>query len=463
MRPLALALAAASAVAAVVTLVGNTSAHADTSSPTTSPSGSSASQPAAPPTTPNGVNTANLIEPEADDAMLNLLAQDDINYTPVTTLGAAMDFGGIDATLVIDSGEVLSPNDLSGLIDNGRFTRVVILNNDPTTIAALAPGVSLDQPSVDSTGTVAPGCTEREAAAAGPVDLGGDTATFTVAPSGTASPSSTATPSATSSASTGGSTGPGATIQSCYQVDGQPTMVVLDHSPMGGDVVVLGSETFTENEFLADDGNASLALQVFGRTGNLVWLAPDFTLDPALDNCSGGICGNSQQPQSGAGGGVTTTVAGPGGGGASGPPSLQSLMPAWIWWALVQLAIALLLIAYWRGRRHGRVVTEKLPVRVRASETIEGHARLYRRANAHARAGELLRRASARRMAGYFGLPADAAHHNPQLLTDPIAARLGVAPAQVTELLAGPAPASEQELVHLADRLDQLEREVRSS
>ncbi|HEY3869917.1 MAG TPA: DUF4350 domain-containing protein [Actinocrinis sp.] len=456
---MALALAAASAVAALITVAGNTSAHADTSSPSGLPTDGSAAPTNAPPATPNGVNTSNLLQPEADDAMLNLLAQDNISYTPVTTLAAAMDFDGNDATLVIDSGEVLSRGELSDLTGDGQFARVVILNNDPTTLAALAPGVSLGQQSVESTGTVAPGCSEREAAAAGPVDLAGDTATFAVTgPAGTASPSATATPKAVNSAGSGSRVA----AQSCYQVDGQPAMVVLNQSPMGGDVVVLGSETFTENEFLADDGNASLALQVFGRAGNLVWLAPDFTLDPALNNCSGGICGYSAQP--GGDGSPAVTTLGAGGGGAGGaPPSLQSLMPAWIWWALAQLAIALLLIAYWRGRRHGRVVTEKLPVRVRASETIEGHARLYRRAKAHERAAELLRRATARRLAAYFGLPSDAAHHNPMMLTEPVAARLGVAPAQVAELLAGPAPASEQELVHLADRLDQLEREVRSS
>ena len=456
LRPLGLALAAASVVAALITVAGNTAAHADTPSPATSPSGGATSPTAAPSATPNGVNTSNLIAPEADDAMLNLLAQDNISYTPVTTLNAAMEFDGADATLVIDSGEVLSPSDASDLSEHGVFARVVILNNAPETLSALAPGVGLAQPAVNSTGTVPPGCTDPEASAAGPVDLGGDTATFTVRQAGS-SPSSSSSPTSGTGTPSGA-----ARIQSCYQVGGAPSMVVIDRSAMGGDVVVLGSETFTENEFLADDGDASLALQVFGHADNLIWLAPDFTLDPALDNCSGGICAGSAQPGSDGGGSPIVTTLGAGAGGGP-PPSLQSLMPSWIWWALAQLAVALLLVAYWRGRRHGRVVTEKLPVRVRASETIEGHARLYRRAKAHARAGELLRRASARRLAGYFGLPADAAHHNPALLTEPVAARLGVAPAEVAELLTGPAPESEQELVRLADRLDLLEREVRSS
>ncbi len=138
-------------------------------------------------------------------------------------------------------------------------------------------------------------------------------------------------------------------------------------------------------------------------------------------------------------------------------------MPTWIWWALLQLLVAVLLVAYWRGRRLGAVVTEQLPVTVRAAETVEGHARLYRRANAHGRAAELLRKATASRLAGYFGIPAARAHADPSLLVAPVSARLGVTDDLVADLLTGQAPQSEAELVLLADHLDQLEQEVRSS
>jgi hypothetical protein len=66
-------------------------------------------------------------------------------------------------------------------------------------------------------------------------------------------------------------------------------------------------------------------------------------------------------------------------------------------------------------------------------------------------------------LAGYFGIPAARAHADPSLLVAPVAARLETAPELIGDLLAGEAPQSEAELVLLADHLDQLEKEVRSS
>ena len=63
-----------------------------------------------------------------------------------------------------------------------------------------------------------------------------------------------------------------------------------------------------------------------------------------------------------------------------GSPSIWSLFPPWtqraFWWLLV----VGVLVALWRGRRFGPVVTEPLPVVVRSAEVVEGHGRLYRRA-----------------------------------------------------------------------------------
>ena len=59
--------------------------------------------------------------------------------------------------------------------------------------------------------------------------------------------------------------------------------------------------------------------------------------------------------------------------------SLYDLRARGVWWALVQVGLAVLLLALWRARRLGPVVAEPLPVVVRAAETVEGRARLYRR------------------------------------------------------------------------------------
>jgi hypothetical protein len=142
--------------------------------------------------------------------------------------------------------------------------------------------------------------------------------------------------------------------------------------------------------------------------------------------------------------------------------TLAQLMPHWIWWMLLQLVLAAIALAYWRSRRLGRLVGEQLPVRVRAAETVEGHANLYRRASAHGRAAGLLRSAAARRIAPLLGLPAGPAGRVPSSLVGPVAERLGRAPEQVRAILAGAAPMTEAELVQLTDQLDRLEQEVRS-
>ena len=402
------------------------------------------------PTPSNGVDTATLANPSSDDAMLNLLGEQGVSYSPVTSPAQALGTGDTeDFTLVIDQEEIPNTSMLN-LLSNAGFGRIVVLNNRSDTLSALTGGaVGLAQTAVaPQSATLNPSCAQSDAVAAGNVDLEEGTATFSLD-------------------STSDATG-------CYQVEGAPVLVDAG-SPRGlGDVIALGSTAFFENQFLASAGNAALGLRIFGAHPHLVWWAPTFVSDPGLLNCAGNGCqlggggnanggggggGNGASPQNG-----TTVTQSPGTQqSSSSQPTLTSLMPSWIWWALLQLVVAALLTAYWRARRLGRVVSEELPVKVRAAETVEGHARLYRRANAHGRAGELLRRATASRLAGYFGIPAARAHADPSLLIAPVAARLEAEPELIGDLLAGEAPQSEAELVLLADHLDQLEKEVRSS
>jgi len=400
---------------------------------------------AATPTPSNGVDTATLANPSSDDALLNLLGEQGVSYSPITSPEQALRGDPQDVTLVIDPDEIPDQSMLAQL-SNAGLGRIIVLNNNADTLAQLADGVSVAQTSASpQSTTLEPACTEPDAAAAGTLDLEEGTATFAI---------------------TAGTPATG-----CYQVDGAPALVDTG-SPQGtGDVLALGSTAFFENQYLASAGNAALGLRIFGAHPHLMWWAPSFVSDPGLLNCVGAGC--QLGPGGNPGGGATSTT-GPQNGttvtespgaqqASSNQPTLTSLMPSWIWWALLQLVVAALLTAYWRARRMGRVVTEELPVKVRAAETVEGHARLYRRANAHGRAGELLRRATASRLAGYFGIPAARAHADPSLLVAPVAARLETPPELIGDLLAGEAPESEAELVLLADHLDQLEKEVRSS
>jgi hypothetical protein len=104
-------------------------------------------------------------------------------------------------------------------------------------------------------------------------------------------------------------------------------------------------------------------------------------------------------------------------------------------------------------------VAERLPVVVRASETAEGHAGLYRSRRARGRAAAALRAAMLARTLPALGLAPDA---RPGEVISAVSARSGSGAKAIEAMLFGPAPRDDAALVALADDLDALEREVRS-
>jgi hypothetical protein len=207
----------------------------------------------------------------------------------------------------------------------------------------------------------------------------------------------------------------------CYARDGKPSLVRV----RDGDrtVTVLGTPAPLTNRHLGEEGNAALALGLLGENPRLVWYLPSLSDVPA----------DTQQR------------------------SFYGLVPDGVWWGLVQLAVAVLLLALWRARRLGPVVAEPLPVVVRAAETVEGRARLYRRGGARDTAAEALRSGLRSRLVPRLGLSARA---QPPAVVDAVATRTRRPPSEVATLLYGAAPADDAALVRLADDLDALEREV---
>ena len=205
---------------------------------------------------------------------------------------------------------------------------------------------------------------------------------------------------------TGGSTYSGE--QSCYD----STLVRT------GTVTTIGFGGVFTNDDLDEEGNAALALSLLGQHERLVWYLPS-----AADR--------SQQK------------------------ALTDLVPAgWLFGAL-QLGVAAVVIALWRARRLGRVVPERLPVVVRAAETVEGRARLYRSSHAAAHAAAVLRQATRDRLAPLLGVPPG---DDP---SEEIAARTSRPAPRVRALLYDDGPVDDRGLVALADELDALENEVR--
>jgi hypothetical protein len=187
-------------------------------------------------------------------------------------------------------------------------------------------------------------------------------------------------------------------------------------------VTAVGSTEFMTNGGLLRAGNAALAMNLAGQRPRLVWYAPQH------------IEGESPSAT-----------------------SIVDLMPDRVNWIVLQLCLTVLLIAAWKGRRIGPLVAEKLPVVVRATETVEGRGRLYRSRRARDRAAQALRDATLQRLLPRLGVGADTS--TPALVIA-VAQRSRSDPEAVRHILFGPSPATDADLVHLARALDDIERQV---
>ncbi|MGQ4450437.1 DUF4350 domain-containing protein [Streptomyces griseus] len=359
-------------------------------------------------------------DPKGSRAVAELLEARGISVTVVTTLDEASAATGPDTTLLVTGPNLLTRSQQLRLNEatTASAGRTLLIAPGPGATARLAPGVRAEAHHAVS--ALAPSCELPAARRAGTADLGGTRYTAQ-------------DPAAVS----------------CYPSAGLPSLVVL---PTGtsGDTVVLGSPDFLYNERLDKQGNASLALQLLGSRPHLVWYLPSLT-DPSAtadDNAPGD--GSEEQPEGGARD------------EAADESSFLDLVPSGWLWGTLQLALAAVLAAVWRARRLGPLVTEQLPVAIRASESAEGRSLLYRKANARDRASDALRAATRTRIAPLVGVPARDAH-TPDVLLTAVSTRVTAPDQDLNTLLFGTAPATDAALVLLADQLDALEREVRTS
>jgi hypothetical protein len=215
----------------------------------------------------------------------------------------------------------------------------------------------------------------------------------------------------------------------CYPAHGHPSVVRLTAD--GRTITILGGGAAMTNGQLAGNGNAALVLNLLGSPRHIVWLTPE---------PSGAV-----------------PVRHPGS-PASATSSSPSLIPWPAWLVVIELGVAVVLAALWRARRLGPLITERLPVVVRASETVEGHARLYRSLRARDKAAAALREAMLSRVVPVLGLNRDAPD---DAVADALAARSPLTRPEVAEIVYGPSPATDAALVSLARSLDELERQVR--
>ena len=184
-----------------------------------------------------------------------------------------------------------------------------------------------------------------------------------------------------------------------------------------GTIVGLGGLTPFTNEHLDDADDVVLAWSLLGNTQGVV---------------------------------VGDPVAGP------PPPSggIWSLLPPTARAIVLQLALAVLVLAVARGRRLGKPVEEELPAPIPASELVDATAELYRGSRAAGHAAGLLRDGFRTRVGRRIGHVGESA-----ALSDAVASSTGEPEELVTSLLTRPV-ANEEDLVGVAVGIEHLERRL---
>ena len=215
---------------------------------------------------------------------------------------------------------------------------------------------------------------------------------------------------------------PSATTCFLDNVDGGGAMVNLPAALGRPPVTLLGDDRLITNGAILDADNAAIALRLFGRTNRLIWYVPSVADMAAADGSS------------------------------------RSIAPTWFQPGVALGTSAVILLCLWRGRRLGRLVTEPLPVIVRAVETTESRGRMYRKSRDRTRALAVLQLATRRRLAAYLGLPVSS---NISSVAAAAAAVSGRRYEDVLHLMSSPAAHDDSSLLERANALTALEKEVR--
>lgn len=209
------------------------------------------------------------------------------------------------------------------------------------------------------------------------------------------------------------------TAQGCFPGPGGHVAADADGITLWG-----AGEALTNRAVVAADNGAAV-LRLLGQRDRLVWYVPTVADLPAGDGVG-----------------------------------VRAFLPPWTNAALALALIAGLAVIWWLGRRFGPLVVEPLPVVVKALETTLSRGRLYRKAGDRGHAAATLREASRRHLAEGLRLPASTP---PDALVAAVAHATERRTEEIAALVdpAGPTPATDRDLITLAQALAELEREVR--
>ncbi|MBO9522929.1 MAG: DUF4350 domain-containing protein [Nocardioidaceae bacterium] len=211
--------------------------------------------------------------------------------------------------------------------------------------------------------------------------------------------------------------GPAVPGDGCFG-DRHQRQLLIDHDRQRW---VLTNPFPVTNDQIDRGDNAAVVLRLLGQRDRVVWYVPD-----ANDTLvSDGI-------------------------------GISRLLPDWLVPSLWLLAVAVLALLLWRARRLGPLVTEPLPVTIKALESTTTLGRLYERARDRRHAAGLLVEGSVRRLTARLGLSPRATRAE---LVRAVAERTGRTEAEVGALFALDVR-GDTDLVTLAQNLHRLENEV---
>jgi hypothetical protein len=350
--------------------------------------------------------------PAGSRAVAEVLRQQGVDVVGAASLDAAREaVEEADGTATVLFADVYGYLDEERRGELGQLARdeqaeLVLLEPWSSDLEVLAPGIAnAGSPEGDGSLEAGPGCRIPAAESA----------------------ESITSPNATYRAIASGGDARGGDVVTCFRAasgDSGDAFALIRSTTADGTVTVFGGGDSLTNDLVAQQGNAALALGLLGGQETLVWYIPGYD-DLLIDG--------------------------------EAPETLGELTPGWVTPVLLLLILVTVAAGIWRGRRFGPVVVENLPVTVRASETMEGRARLYAKHGAHARALDAVRIGTVTRLTRRLALPR---HAGIPEVSRAVAAVTGRHPQQVHDALVGAIPRSEGELIALSDLLLQLEQEV---
>lgn len=216
---------------------------------------------------------------------------------------------------------------------------------------------------------------------------------------------------------------PATGVEGCFREPSGASAVVRADVD-GRTITLVEGAHLLANDALAENGNAALGLALLAQQDRVVWYVPTFA-DSDIPSGDG--------------------------------TSIADLTPGWISPAILLFLVAAVAAIVWRGRRFGPLVAESLPVTVRAAETMQGRARLTAKAADAPHAAAVIRTGTLTRLAARLALSPRASVPE---IADAASDRLRVPRTSLYDLLGGPPPQSDNELIELARRLAELETAV---